>query len=94
MGDRMRRTPSSAYQRPKSRTDTNPPSRLRGDGGGASSDEDLAKQNTDLRQRLHDEAALYRKRLDTYRMAQQNQATLVSRLQAKVNSSRGNKLKF
>lgn len=54
--------------------------RLRGDGGG-SSDEDMSK---DLRQRLQEEASLYRRRLDTYRQAQQNQAALVSRLQAKV----------
>ncbi|ENN80568.1 hypothetical protein YQE_03011, partial [Dendroctonus ponderosae] len=38
----------------------------------------------DLRQRLQDEAALYRKRLETYKQAQENQAALVSRLQAKV----------
>lgn len=58
---------------------------MRGDGGGASSDEDsLSRQNVDLRQRLHEEASAYRRRLDTYRQAQQNQAALVSRLQAKV----------
>ncbi|KAL1491832.1 hypothetical protein ABEB36_012367 [Hypothenemus hampei] len=56
-------------------------SRMRGDGGGGSSDEDPQQ---DLRQRLQDEAALYRKRLETYKQAQQNQAALVSRLQAKV----------
>lgn len=59
--------------------------RLRGDGGGGSSDEDSLR--TDLRQRLQEEASLYRRRLDTYRQAQQNQAALVSRLQAKVNRS-------
>jgi rootletin len=59
--------------------------RLRGDGGGGSSDEDSAsRQNVDLRQRLHEEASIYRRRLDTYRQAQQDQAALVSRLQAKV----------
>lgn len=57
--------------------------RLRTDGG-ASSEEDLARTNTDLRQRLQDEASLYRRRLETYKQAQQNQAALVSRLQAKV----------
>lgn len=57
--------------------------RLRTDGA-ASSDEDLARTNTDLRQRLQDEASLYRRRLETYKQAQQNQAALVSRLQAKV----------
>ncbi|XP_060523589.1 rootletin isoform X2 [Cylas formicarius] len=76
--------------RPKSRTDSSTASgsrgessRLRGDGGG-SSDEDGSRQNIDLRQRLQEEASLYRRRLDTYRQAQQNQAALVSRLQAKV----------
>lgn len=59
--------------------------RLRGDGGGGSSDEDLNRQQQDLRQRLQDEATLYRKRLETYKQAQQNQAALVSRLQAKVD---------
>lgn len=58
--------------------------RLRGDGGGGSSDEDLSHQQQDLRQRLQDEAARYRQRLETYKLAQQNQAALVSRLQAKV----------
>ncbi|XP_050294395.1 rootletin isoform X2 [Anthonomus grandis grandis] len=77
--------------RPKSRTDSSTASgsrgessRLRGDGGGGSSDEDLTRQQQDLRQRLQDEAALYRRRLETYKQAQQNQAALVSRLQAKV----------
>ncbi|CAG9769436.1 unnamed protein product [Ceutorhynchus assimilis] len=77
--------------RPKSRTDSSTASgsrtdagRLRGDGGGGSSDEDLTRQQQDLRQRLQDEASLYRRRLETYRQAQQNQAALVSRLQAKV----------
>lgn len=58
--------------------------RLRGDGGASSDEDSLSRQNLDLRQRLQEEAALYRRRLDTYRQAQQNQAALVSRLQAKV----------
>lgn len=58
--------------------------RLRGDGGASSDEDSLTRQNLDLRQRLQEEASLYRKRLDTYRQAQQNQAALVSRLQAKV----------
>lgn len=58
--------------------------RLRGDGGGSSDDDSLSKQNVDLRQRLREEASVYRRRLDTYRQAQQDQAALVSRLQAKV----------
>lgn len=44
----------------------------------------LLRTNHELRHRLHDEAAAYRRRLDTYRQAQQHQAALVSRLQAKV----------
>ncbi|XP_063909729.1 rootletin isoform X3 [Zophobas morio] len=85
LGDR-RRPP--AY-RPKSRTESSSASgsradggRLRGDGGG-SSDEDSSRQ-LDLRQRLQEEASIYRRRLDAYRQAQQDQAALVSRLQAKV----------
>lgn len=58
--------------------------RLRGDGGASSDEDTLSRQNVDLRQRLQEEASLYRRRLDTYRQAQQNQAALVSRLQAKV----------
>ncbi|XP_073992313.1 ciliary rootlet coiled-coil, rootletin isoform X3 [Rhodnius prolixus] len=44
----------------------------------------LSRQNIDLRRRLEDEAATYRRRLETYKQAQQQQAALVSRLQAKV----------
>ncbi|KAG7207976.1 hypothetical protein KM043_009556 [Ampulex compressa] len=57
--------------------------------GDHASDEDLSpdalvRQNFELRHRLEEEAANYKRRLDTYRQAQQHQATLVSRLQAKV----------
>lgn len=57
---------------------------------GRDSDEDLSpdalvRQNYELRHRLEEEAASYKRRLDTYRQAQQHQATLVSRLQAKVS---------
>lgn len=44
----------------------------------------LLRQNQDLRQRLQEEAGNYRRRLDTYKQAQQNQAALVGRLQSKV----------
>jgi rootletin len=44
----------------------------------------LLRQNQELRQRLQDDTSNYRKKLDTYKMAQSNQAALVSRLQAKV----------
>lgn len=57
--------------------------------GDRLSDEDLSpdilvRQNYELRHRLEEEAANYKRRLDTYRQAQQHQAALVSRLQAKV----------
>lgn len=44
----------------------------------------LARQNQELRDRLTEDAALYRRRLDTYKQAQQNQAALVAKLQSKV----------
>lgn len=44
----------------------------------------LVRQNYELRHRLEEETANYKRRLDTYRQAQQHQAALVSRLQAKV----------
>lgn len=44
----------------------------------------LLRQNYALRHRLEEESATYKRRIDAYRQAQQNQATLVSRLQAKV----------
>jgi len=54
------------------------------------SDEDLSRdalvrQNYELRHRLEEETASYKRRLDTYRQAQQHQAALVSRLQAKAS---------
>lgn len=69
-----------------------PSARSRADGLSsgltASSDdgdkETLLRQNYALRHRLEEEQATYKRRLDTYRQAQQNQAALVSRLQAKV----------
>ncbi|XP_062565905.1 rootletin isoform X1 [Armigeres subalbatus] len=44
----------------------------------------LMRQNNELRQRLQEEANTYKRRLETYKQAQNNQAALVSRLQAKV----------
>lgn len=44
----------------------------------------LLRENLDLKRRIEDEEASYRRKLDTYRLAQQHQATLVSRLQTKV----------
>lgn len=46
----------------------------------------LQRQNQELRRRLDEDSANYRRRLETYRQAQKHQATLVSRLQAKVSN--------
>ncbi|XP_063629513.1 rootletin [Cydia splendana] len=54
------------------------------DSPGGSVSSDLRRQNDELRARLAGEAADHRRRLDAYRRAQQGQAALVSRLQAKV----------
>ncbi|KAM8707256.1 hypothetical protein ACLKA7_011364 [Drosophila subpalustris] len=48
----------------------------------------LLRQNQELRQRLADESHSYRRRLDTYKQAQHNQANLVSRLQSKIQQYR------
>lgn len=56
--------------------------------GNPSSTSALLRQNQELRQRLAEEANSYRRRLDTYKQAQQNQATLVSRLQSKIQQYR------
>jgi uncharacterized protein involved in exopolysaccharide biosynthesis len=45
------------------------------------------RQNPYLR-RLEEEAASYRRRIETYKQAQQQQAALVSRLQSKVGNSK------
>lgn len=55
-----------------------------GDASGGTTPPSLMKQNQELRMRLQDEANNYRRRLDTYKQAQQNQAVLVGRLQNKV----------
>lgn len=52
--------------------------------GQVSDAKSLMRQNQELRDRLQEEASLYRRRLDTYKQAQQNQAALVGRLQSKV----------
>lgn len=44
----------------------------------------LLRQNQELRHRLQEESSNYRRRLETYKQAQSNQAALVSRLQSKV----------
>lgn len=45
----------------------------------------LARQNSDLQRKLDEEAVVNRKKLDAYRTSQQQQAALVSKLQAKVS---------
>ncbi|XP_016981444.1 rootletin [Drosophila rhopaloa] len=60
-----------------------------GGGGGSGGDPSaLLRQNQELRQRLADESHSYRRRLDTYKQAQHNQANLVSRLQSKIQQYR------
>ncbi|XP_023254195.1 rootletin-like, partial [Seriola lalandi dorsalis] len=44
----------------------------------------LAQQNVDLRRRLDEEQASYRRKLTAYQEGQQRQAQLVQKLQAKV----------
>ncbi|XP_017113635.1 rootletin [Drosophila elegans] len=56
-----------------------------GSGGDPSA---LLRQNQELRQRLADESHSYRRRLDTYKQAQHNQANLVTRLQSKIQQYR------
>ncbi|XP_058812044.1 rootletin isoform X2 [Topomyia yanbarensis] len=75
------------FSRPFSKTSLEPS----GTGGSSrmlsppsSETSSLIRQNNELRHRLQEEANNYRRRLDTYKQAQNNQAALVSRLQAKV----------
>lgn len=44
----------------------------------------LAQQNVDLRRRLDEEQAAYKRKLTAYQEGQQRQAQLVQKLQAKV----------
>lgn len=48
----------------------------------------LAQQNVDLRRRLDEEQAAYRRKLTAYQEGQQRQAQLVQKLQAKVGPGR------
>jgi len=59
-----------------------------GGAGGGGDPSALLRQNQELRQRLADESHSYRRRLDTYKQAQHNQANLVSRLQSKIQQYR------
>ncbi|XP_026492988.2 rootletin [Vanessa tameamea] len=65
----------------KDRTPESPPEM---DSPVGSVSSDLRRQNEELRARLAGENADHKRRLDAYRRAQQGQAALVSRLQAKV----------
>lgn len=60
--------------------------RLEGGDGGMDSPESrsLAQQNVDLRRRLDEEQAAYKRKLTAYQEGQQRQAQLVQKLQAKV----------
>ncbi|CAF4907255.1 unnamed protein product [Pieris macdunnoughi] len=77
-----RRAPSSLpHTRKKEKTPESPPDM---DSPVGSVGSDLRRQNEELRARLAGESADHKRRLDAYRRAQQGQAALVSRLQAKV----------
>lgn len=52
--------------------------------GDQDSSRSLAQQNVDLRRRLEEEQAAYKRKLTAYQEGQQRQAQLVQRLQAKV----------
>jgi hypothetical protein len=45
----------------------------------------LLRQNSDLQRKLDEESVINRKKLEAYRTSQQQQAALVSKLQAKVS---------
>ncbi|XP_038221135.1 rootletin [Zerene cesonia] len=77
-----RRPPSTLPQRSKKEKPLESPPDMDSPVGSVSSD--LRRQNEELRARLAGESADHKRRLDAYRRAQQGQAALVSRLQAKV----------
>ncbi|XP_073952978.1 LOW QUALITY PROTEIN: ciliary rootlet coiled-coil, rootletin [Choristoneura fumiferana] len=77
-----RRTGTLPHQRLKREKSLESPPEMDSPGGSVGSD--LRRQNEELRARLAGESADHRRRLDAYRRAQQGQAALVSRLQAKV----------
>lgn len=82
--DRKRQPFSRPFS--KNRIDGNslPRSTRMSSPGPIESSSQLLRQNHELRNRLQEEQSNYRRRLETYKQAQQNQATLVSRLQSKV----------
>ena len=53
----------------------------------------LAQQNVDLRRRLDEEQAAYKRKLTAYQEGQQRQAQLVQKLQAKVRQRTGSGVK-
>uniref|UniRef100_A0A3Q3N396 Ciliary rootlet coiled-coil, rootletin n=1 Tax=Labrus bergylta TaxID=56723 RepID=A0A3Q3N396_9LABR len=66
---------------------------LKGRGPGSDNDSpesrSLAQQNVDLRRRLDEEQAAYKRKLTAYQEGQQRQAQLVQKLQAKNETSNG-----
>ncbi|XP_065332594.1 rootletin [Cloeon dipterum] len=80
------RRPGGSYPlRPATKGAMRPPPRGGADPEGVDGGVDtLHRENQSLKRRLDEESANYRRRLDTYKQAQQHQAALVSRLQAKV----------
>ncbi|XP_072949799.1 uncharacterized protein Root [Epargyreus clarus] len=76
-----RPTGTLPHQRLKKESPESPPEM---DSPVGSVSSDLRRQNDELRARLAGESADHKRRLDAYRRAQQGQAALVSRLQAKV----------
>lgn len=57
------------------------------DGRDSPDSRSLAQQNVDLRRRLDEEQAAYKRKLTAYQEGQQRQAQLVQKLQAKVRLS-------
>ncbi|XP_059488079.1 rootletin [Neocloeon triangulifer] len=80
------RRPGGSYPtRPVSKGGIRQPPRGGGDPEGTDGGVDtLQRENQSLKRRLDEESSNYRRRLDTYKQAQQHQAALVSRLQSKV----------
>jgi len=56
-----------------------------GGSGGGGAVGSVAQQNVDLRRRLDEEQAAYKRKLAAYQEGQQRQAQLVQKLQAKVS---------
>ncbi len=57
------------------------------DGRGSPESRSVTQQNVDLRRRLDEEQAAYKRKLTAYQEGQQRQAQLVQKLQAKVTNT-------